>query len=124
MGGIRQDVAPPVKHYFAPDDQRRESANPVGVSGGRRDGWQQIVDFREICCEDYGVDTPILDFVRQHLDAYLAGGGSLAPLARKVGVQYSWLRMFAGGHIPNPGVLPMQKLADHFAGVSRESEAA
>ena len=70
------------------------------------------------------MDTPILDFVRQHLDAYLAGGGSLAPLARKVGVQYSWLRMFAGGHIPNPGVLPMQKLADHFAGVSRESEAA
>ena len=65
--------------------------------------------------------TPILDFVRARVDAYQASGDSLTDLARAAGVPYSWLRMFASGRIPNPGVRPIQKLADHF---NAEAKAA
>lgn len=57
----------------------------------------------------------LLPYVHAKLAEYQASGRNLKALSREAGVRYSWLRMVAGGHIPNPGVIGVQKLADRFA---------
>lgn len=57
------------------------------------------------------MQVDLLEFVTRQVHAY---DGSLTQLARDSGVKASWLAMFKRGHIPNPGVQQIQKLADHF----------
>ena len=64
---------------------------------------------------------PLLAWVTSRVAQHMASGGSLAALARDSGVRYSWLRTFANGGIPNPGVQMVQRLADHFARIEREA---
>jgi hypothetical protein len=56
----------------------------------------------------------LLGYVQKHIADYK---GSITALAREVGVKPSWLRMFAIGSIPNPGVKQVQLLAAHFRGL-------
>ena len=56
--------------------------------------------------------TTLLKFVAANVARHR---GPMTDLARDAGVSYGWLRLFAQGKIPNPGVRQVEKLAEHFA---------
>jgi hypothetical protein len=65
----------------------------------------------------------LLDEVRGQVAAHVQRGEMLTDLARDAGVRYSWLRMFANGSIPNPGVVQIERLRAHFRRRSRRRAA-
>jgi len=56
----------------------------------------------------------LLEYVSDRVADYVNSGASLVTLARDADVPYSWLKVFARGEIPNPGVQQIERLAAHF----------
>lgn len=71
------------------------------------------------------MDTPILEFVLEELDARKGTWPAISKAMEPNAWQsyYSWLTKLAQGRIPDPGVNKIQALADYLRGVSRKRAA-
>lgn len=63
---------------------------------------------------------PILDYVLQELEKRKGTWPSIC--ASVPDIDYSWLSKLARGQIPDPSVRRIQRLADHFRGITREQK--
>lgn len=60
-------------------------------------------------------NQPRVRFDTEVREALVRRRGHFRRIAKETGISYSWLSKFASGHIPNPGIAMLNKLADLFA---------
>lgn len=58
---------------------------------------------------------PRVRFDEEVKEALKRRRGHFKRIAKETGISYSWLSKFASGHIANPGIQKLNKLADLFA---------
>lgn len=76
--------------------------------------------FAKLPVMDMHNDSPQIQRARTRLQAHKGWWTHLAP---HIGVSYSWLYKFAGGHIPNPRVRTLERLNAFLDRLDRLSRA-